>query len=207
MFERFTQDARDVVVRARAHALRRDDRWIDTPHFWLALAEASTANAEALAEHGLTLDGLERAVAALPARQGPPEQEPPHDLVQDAEALAAFGIDLHRIREAVEAGFGPGALDRGSDPSSRSRSWLARRLGVRSGAGRGRLLMSTDAKVALELSLREAIRLKDRQLGEEHLTLGLLRGADTRTAAILAQLGTDPSALRRSVESRLRRSA
>ena len=207
MFERFTQDARDVVVRSRDHAQRRDDRWIDTTHLMLALVDAGTANAATLAEHGLTAERVERAVSALPEPPGPSGRQASHDPAEDAEALAAFGIDVHRIREAVEAGFGPGALDRRPDPSPRSRSWLVRRLGGRPAPHRVRIPFSADAKVVLELSLREAIRLKDRQLGEEHLTLGLLRGGDARTVAVLAQLGADPVALRRSIESHLRRSA
>jgi ATP-dependent Clp protease ATP-binding subunit ClpA len=203
VFERFTQDARDVVVRSRGHAKRLGDHWIDTPHLMLALVDAGTPNAVALAGLGLTVDEVGRAVAELPRRSGAPT----HDPVDDAQALAAFGIDVHAIREAVEAGFGPGALDRGPDPSSRSRSRLSRLLTGRSPKGGGWMAFSTDAKTALELSLREALRLKDRELREEHLALGLLRGGDDRTRAVLDRLGVDPSVVRSTIEARLHRVA
>ncbi|WP_430780098.1 Clp protease N-terminal domain-containing protein [Actinoplanes sp. G11-F43] len=44
---------------------------------------------------------------------------------------------------------------------------------------------------ALELSLREAVRLKHRHIGPEHLLLGILREGSGRAMLILAEGGVD----------------
>ena len=94
----------------------------------------------------------------------------------DAGALAAIGIDLDEIRRRAEASFGPGALERGRRPRGSN------------------IPISPDGKKALELSLREALRLGDREIGEEHVLLGVLRegGADD----LLRSVGAEPAALR-----------
>ena len=94
----------------------------------------------------------------------------------EPEALAAIGIDLDEIRRRVEASFGPGALERGR-------------------RGRGRHVPFTPAaKKALELALREALRLGDREIGAEHVLLGLLR--EGGAARLLERVGARPAALR-----------
>jgi ATP-dependent Clp protease ATP-binding subunit ClpA len=93
----------------------------------------------------------------------------------DAEALAAIGIDLDEVRRRVEESFGPGAL---------------------TGGRAGRPPFSPGAKKALELGLREAVRLGDRQIGTEHVLLGMLRDPDAPVAAILRGRGQDAKAVR-----------
>jgi ATP-dependent Clp protease ATP-binding subunit ClpA len=56
-------------------------------------------------------------------------------------------------------------------------------------------------KKALELSLREAVRRGDDDIGSEHLLLGLLRGADERTMTILNTAGVTPQAIRDAVDA------
>jgi ATP-dependent Clp protease ATP-binding subunit ClpA len=104
MFERFTQDAREVVVGAQDEAFRLHSGHIGTEHLLLALTRRnSTPTSAVLSRHGLTHDRVARSVGR-------------GDL--DAEALTTLGIDLDAVRSTVEASFGPGALD-APDPRRR----------------------------------------------------------------------------------------
>jgi len=226
MFERFTDSARTVVVDAQHQARRLGHRQIGTPHLLLALLAEDDG---LLAGHGVSAEAVETALRR--ALEQPAPSRPSR--VDDAEMLASLGIDVHRIREAVEASFGPGALDRalGSDrdaPGGRrgplSRLTRRRRgrpaarderrtLASPSGAARRRarpgthLAFSPDARKTLELSLREALRLGDRSIDSDHVLLGLLRCDDGLAAGLLAGLGVPPGDLRAAVERRRRRSA
>jgi ATP-dependent Clp protease ATP-binding subunit ClpA len=98
MFERFTKEARAVVVLAQAEAVALEADRIGTEHLLLGLAaEQGTAAARALGPLGLTHAALraelERSGGGL-----------------DADALASIGIDLDEVRRRVEESFGPGAL-------------------------------------------------------------------------------------------------
>ena len=100
MFERFTEDARRIVVAAReeARGLRADT--IDPVHLLLALTGDAGPGGGALRAAGLDHDRVRSALVAVG-----------HPL--DADALAAVGVDLAQVTAAAEAAFGPGALDRG----------------------------------------------------------------------------------------------
>jgi ATP-dependent Clp protease ATP-binding subunit ClpA len=214
VFERFTTSARAVVVAAQDEARRREHPQITTPHLLLALVDGDTG--EFLRAHGVTRETVERELASLLARD-------PRAADDDAEVLAALGIDVARIREAVEASFGPGALERALDVEPpHQRGLLARltagRLGrhprdevtvLRLPARRSstHIPFSPAAKKALELSLRETVRLGGRSIDAGHVTLGLLRTSDGAAAAILTTLGVDVAALRRTLEQARRRSA
>ena len=91
MFERFTRDARQVVVDAQDECRRRHDPGITSLHLLLAMTRDQRPLAGLLAHHGLSRSALD----------GPA-----------ADALRTLGIDLHAVREAVEREFGEGALDR-----------------------------------------------------------------------------------------------
>ncbi len=58
------------------------------------------------------------------------------------------------------------------------------------------------AKKALELTLREAINLAERDLRAEHLVLGLLREGDGVAARILAERGVTHAAVRERIAGR-----
>ena len=58
------------------------------------------------------------------------------------------------------------------------------------------------AKKVLELSLREALNLKDDHIGTEHILLGLLRESSGLAARVLSDLGADPARLRSAVQAR-----
>jgi ATP-dependent Clp protease ATP-binding subunit ClpA len=155
MFERFTEQARQVVVLSQEEARALGHPFIGTEHLLLGVAGAGAGlGPKILADAGLAHDALRTEVVA---RVGG----------IDRDALATIGIDLDRVREAVEESFGPGALD----PPSCG----------------GRIPFTARSKKALELSLREAIRLDQRAIGTEHILLGLAH--DGLAAELLAERG------------------
>ena len=176
MFERFTAEARQVVVGAQQEASRLHHGQIGTEHLLLALLQAITPTSAVLARHGLSHDAVAASVVAH-VRSG--------DL--DADALTTLGIDLDAVRSSVEASFGPGALDA---PKRGSRS-------------RGHLPFSRRAKKVLELSLREALALSSKSISDGHIALGLLREGEGLAMKVLADLGVDTEALRADLRSAL----
>jgi ATP-dependent Clp protease ATP-binding subunit ClpA len=211
MFERFTESARNVVTGAQDEARQLGAGFIGTEHLLLALLNpASGRPEEILREAGLDRDGVVAKVAQLcdqdSAVMGP----------ADVEALRTIGIDLDAVVAAVEHTFGPGALRlppvespgrsrwrRWLRPSFLRRRLLRRRMRRRearlaaSPAGRaaglrpggGHVPFTPKSKKVLELSLREALRLKHNHIGTEHILLGLLRQGDGLAAQVLAQSG------------------
>ncbi|HYT25159.1 MAG TPA: Clp protease N-terminal domain-containing protein [Actinomycetota bacterium] len=181
MFERFTRQAREVVVGAQGAARRLGDDRIGTEHLLLGLlAEGTGVAAMVLAGLGVTSEAVEGELAGRrprPGRLGP----------ADAEALEAIGIDLEAIRRRAEEAFGAGALER----ATRRR--------------RGRLPFTKQAKQALEASLREAVALGHHYLGTEHVLLGLLRQPDELAAIVLRALEVPPEVVRARVLAELRR--
>ena len=98
-----------------------------------------------------------------------------------------MGIDLEAVRASADAVFGKDALDR------------AGRAPVK-----GHIPFTADAKKALELALREAVRLRTNRIDGAMLLLGTLRGtgspAELVLSRALAEAGSSPSALRLAVE-------
>lgn len=179
MLERFTEAAREVVVASTAEAARLGHEQVGSEHLLISLAGGSSGlSGRVLTGFGLDQPHLRTAlVGRRPATSGLTDE--------DGEALASIGVDLHAVRERVEANFGPGAL---AGETSRRRPRFTK-----------------DAKKALELALREAVWLKsgarleasagpldDRDIrsalrvgpgrlnltgiGTEHLLLGVIRG-------------------------------
>lgn len=192
MFERFTPAARAVVTGAVEEAQTMGSGRIGSEHLLLAIlrGEKKGLGQVSLAGAGVTYSAARAALE----RVGEPSS-------LDADALRALGIDLDQVRRRVEAQFGPGALD-DTPPTLRSR-WLRRHGRTTS----RHLPFTDDAKLALELSLREAIALRSPRIGDGHLLLGLLRGEAGRRARLLHELGVDPGALRTRLTSALRQSA
>ena len=95
MFQRFTKQARAVVVRAHEEAAALGSDRIGAEHLLVALAPEERV----LDTLGLGADPV-RAELRAGAR--------PDKL--DAAALASIGIDLDEVRRRVEQAFGPGAL-------------------------------------------------------------------------------------------------
>jgi ATP-dependent Clp protease ATP-binding subunit ClpA len=177
MFERFTAEARQVVVDAQHEARRLHHGSIGTEHLLLSLLDQRTPSSAVLARHGLTRNEVVDAVTAYVGNG---------DL--DAEALTALGIDLDAVRTTVEATFGAGALDR---PTS----------GLRGSAGH--IPFTPRAKKVLELSLREAIALKSKSIADGHIALGLLREGEGLAMKVIHDRGIDPADLRRDLTAAL----
>jgi len=88
----------------------------------------------------------------------------------DADALAALGIDLEQIRAAADEAFGSGALDRAM---------------LRNGTTIGRIRMAPRVKKVIELALREAIGLGHNYIGTEHLLLAIIAEGEGVAASVL----------------------
>ncbi len=113
MFERFTENARTVVVLAQQDARERGDSAIDTGHVLRALLAVPDNLAlmvlEGFSVRRADLEADLAGRAATPSAAGS---------VEDADALAALGIDLDEVRRRIEEAFGPGALDRARAPEA-----------------------------------------------------------------------------------------
>jgi ATP-dependent Clp protease ATP-binding subunit ClpA len=194
MFERFTQAARDTVVRAQAEARELGHGHVGTEHVLLALlADPAGPVTEAT---GLDHDRLEAEVRRrVHVTPGPA----PGSDEADAAALRAIGIDLDAVRRAIEENFDPGAL-RLPPPERPKKGWWRR------GPGRHRPFTPRARKV-LELSLREAIRLRHNFIAPEHIMLGILRENGGLAALILTEAGVDAAAARTALERSLLRPA
>ncbi|MFE3035237.1 Clp protease N-terminal domain-containing protein [Streptomyces canus] len=152
MFERFTKDARAVVVGAVEHAEGVDAGAVDAGHLLLALLDREAGRASfALAALGLAErgDAVREALGEARRRAGLSQA--------DAEALAGLGIDVSEIVARVEEVHGAGAMS--GDRKSGGRS--------------GRRPFGRDAKEILEKALRIAVARRDRHIGDEHILLAL----------------------------------
>jgi ATP-dependent Clp protease ATP-binding subunit ClpA len=177
MFERFTQDARQVVVRAQQEARTLRHPFIGTEHLLLALLGGDGDPAKlALSAAGLDHDAVATRLTGLTG-----------DADLDPEALAAVGIDLDQVRRATEASFGAGALDakkRRPEP-------------------KGHIPFSKRGKKVLELTLRETVRLGHDTIGTGHLLLGIIREGDGLAMKLIVDSGVEADALRDEVTRRM----
>ncbi len=177
MFQRFTDEARFVVTAANEEARTLHDGRIGAQHLVVGAARAPGGiAAPVLAGLGLDAPSLRAALAS----EG------------DAAALASLGIDLDEVRRRVEAAFGEGALDR-------ERSGRCRR-GRRGDA----VPFTPEAKRALELALREALRLGHRHIGAEHVLLGAVRVREPALEAALRRRGRTADEVRAAVLAAMR---
>ncbi len=184
MFERFTDKARKVVVLAKNKATERGDDQIRPVHMLYGLVSTDGVAARALTALGVDPAAVERELGRS-APEGPLVGE----ASEDAEALAAIGIDLDEIKRRIEDSFGPGALERVPLAPKGPLNWT------------GRLPLDDQSKLTLALSLKEARALHHNYIGTEHLLLGLLRVAERYprgefAAATLPDLGLDPATAR-----------
>ena len=199
MFERFTNAARAVVVEAQEQARRLGHRAIETEHLLLALLAQDGRPAALLRDAGVTSEFAE--AVTIRVRGGTPRG------VTDANALRAIGIDIDEVRARIEENFGPIEFMETPEPPRRRFGWRRRRRPSRPPMISGHLPFVPRSKKILELSLREALRLNHRFIGEEHILLGLLREGEGLAAMILAEAGVDPAHLRRQIELGLREAA
>lgn len=227
MFERFSADARHVVVQAQANAHRLGHNYIGCEHLLLAIAAADSPAGAALREQGVTPERAEEQIARIIGlgRTG--------DLLDgiDREALAAIGIDLDAVRARIGAAFGLDALA-GPRPARqrlplrrRLRRKFRRRCSPVTGPGGaappapgstppppgkppwGHIPFTPRAKKSLQLALREALTRQDNSIGPEHIALALLRLKDGAVPLILARLGVQPEAPREAILDRYRKAS
>ncbi|MFI0445355.1 Clp protease N-terminal domain-containing protein [Actinomadura sp. 6N118] len=177
MFERFTQQARDAVTGAQQEARDLGHGRIGPEHLLLALIACDGPAAAAMRAQGLEITAMRAAVARLAADTSADPLDP--------EALRTLGIDLDAVRQATEQTFGEGALDA---PPGRFR-----------GSGKRHLPFGPSAKKSLELSLRQALRLKHNYIGAGHVLLGILQDRDPRAVRVLVESGADIDELRTEV--------
>jgi hypothetical protein len=187
MFERFTDKARAVVIAAKTKAQERGDDQIGPTHMLYGLAACDGVAARALTALGVDAAAVERELGRAGTAGGARGGGALPDEGDDAEALAAIGIDLDEIKRRIEENFGPGALGRVPLAPKGPLNWTG-----------GRLPLNEQAKLTLALSFREARAIHHNYIGTEHLLLGLLRTAgrypngDFATAT-LPDLGLDPA--------------
>jgi len=192
MFERFTDKARKVVVLAKNKATERGDDQIRPVHMLYGLVSTDGVAARALTALGVDPAAVERKLGRS-APEGPLVGE----ASEDAEALAAIGIDLDEIKRRIEDSFGPGALERVPLTPRSPLNWT------------GRLPLAESSKLTLALALKEARALHHTYIGTEHVLLGLLRVAERQphadfAAVTLPDLGLDPARVRILVLDELR---
>jgi Clp amino terminal domain, pathogenicity island component len=236
MFERFTPDARTVVIHAQEHAYRLGHRFIGPEHLLLAVVATGEPASAVLREQGITPERVEEEIVrhtGLGAGAG---------LFGglDRDALSAIGVDLDAVRARIEASFGPEALTRAAfvthpgprtsrlNPRRAIPPSLARRLrrrrharlavpvapapGLRQAAAAGavpadHLPFTPRARKILENSLREAQALHDQHIGIEHVALGLLETKSGLVPPVLLALGASGPALRAAILDRYRKAS
>jgi ATP-dependent Clp protease ATP-binding subunit ClpA len=190
MFERFTKAARAVVIGAQGQARDLGHQTIGTEHTLLSLVSEESSPVTAV----LRAAGVDRAhVREAIIRHVGDRSETAAVVDRDAEdaaALKSIGIDLDAVRAAIEENFGAGALHL-PRPAPRKKGIFGRFTS----AG-GHVPFSPRNKKVLELSLREAIRLKHNFIAPEHIMLGILREGRGLAALILTERGVDFDSLR-----------
>ena len=93
-----------------------------------------------------------------------------------ARVLSGMGVQLHKVRAAVEF-----IIGRGERPS------------------RGGIGLTPRARRVIELAFDEARRLRHHYIGTEHLLLGLLREGQGVATGVLESLGVEMSRVRAEV--------
>jgi ATP-dependent Clp protease ATP-binding subunit ClpA len=187
MFERFSNEARLVVVGAQDEARQLGHRYIGTEHVLLALLDPGAGIAfSVLSAAGMTRSQAQADIASLLRNEAQLGEA-------DADALGAIGIDLDAVRAKVEEAFGPGALD--PEPPPPRRGLFGRRPAKPS----GHIPFTRRSKKVLELSLREALLLRHNYIGTEHILLGILREGEGLAARLIHDAGVSFDDLRRQV--------
>ena len=150
MFERFTPDARAIVVQAQQHARRLGHNFIGGEHLLLSVVSADHPASAVLAAHGITPEYVEAEMLRWmgPGRGAGSEDAPFGGL--DRDALASIGIDLDAVRARIEATFGPHAM-------AEADLMVQRRLKGRRGSSRGHRFR-LDPRRALPPGLRRSRR-------------------------------------------------
>jgi ATP-dependent Clp protease ATP-binding subunit ClpA len=115
-----------------------------------------------------------------------------------AEALSSLGVTLEAVREESE-----GMLSEALSSVGISLEEVRREAGeafeMRIPDDR-RIPFSPRAKKALEGALREAVRLRDNRITNEHVLLGVLRDGNGTAVRLLGNLGVTPAAVKERLD-------
>lgn len=172
VFERFTREARIAVASAQEEARELMAHEMNSQHLLLGVVQtAGDELSTVFGNYGLTAEVIRARLVKSTAAGGDPFD--PFD--EDADALRAIGIDLRAVRDNVARTFGDNAFDQALSRSGRRR----RR--------RGHIPFAHGAKKALELAVREALALRDKEIRCEHLMLGILRGGDKPSIGLITE--------------------
>jgi ATP-dependent Clp protease ATP-binding subunit ClpA len=184
--QQFDDDVRALVRTAQERARALGHPGIGSEHLLYAVAHSPTPVGVVAREHGLTPDGVATQTERLLSR--------PRSVfdVLDADALATIGIDLHAVRDAVEATFGP-------QPVSAPR--VRRRQRVRLP---GHLPVTGRARSCLRAAVQEADRSDAAQVGAHHLGAAVVAADGGLVPPILAALGVAAPTLRTAILNRTR---
>jgi ATP-dependent Clp protease ATP-binding subunit ClpA len=175
MFERLTTSARSVLTDAHQAARELGAAAVGPGHLLLGLAQTPGSAADVLAEAGVETGVICAALLPTTPRLA--------DLTdEDAAALATVGIDLAEVLRRL-------------DDAIPERVPAVRR--------RRRLRLSPDTRRCLHLAVRESMWLKARQIGTEHVLLGLLRADDAWVRGLLDRVGSSADQLRVATLARL----
>ena len=197
MFERFTAAAREVVINAQQEARQLGHPYIGTEHVLLGLIhDPQSPTARLLRPAGVVPATVRTDIQRLLGDKFEPDLSFTEADAEDAAALKAIGIDLAKVRAAIEESFGAGSLQLPKREPKR-RGLFGRRAG-------GHVPFSARAKKVLELSLREAIRLHHNFIAPEHIMLGLLREGEGLACRILADHEVDFAQLRLELTGSIR---
>lgn len=193
MFERFSQSAREVVVRAQSEARSLSHNYIGTEHLLLGLLRTTEEPAaRVLMDLGIEREEMQQALVDCVGER--PLDQP------DAAALDTIGIDLEAVRRRVEEAFGPNALETTRTARARTKKRLGvRRRHHRGPSGAGHIPFTPRAKKVLELSLREAVALGHNYIGAEHILLGVVREGQGLGAMLLSRAGVNFDVVRRRI--------
>jgi hypothetical protein len=104
MFERFSREAKYVIVDAQKQARRLGHHYIGPEHILLAVVSADHPASAILNAHGLTPAYVEGEITRRVGTGAGPFGG------LDRDALASIGIDLDAVRARIEASFGPHAM-------------------------------------------------------------------------------------------------
>jgi hypothetical protein len=168
VFERFSEQAHLVLDLAREQAERCGHRYLGPEHVLLGvLAEGHSGAAKVLRARGVELAVTHAELLELARRGVVPAPRP-----SDAELLGTLGIDLGAVRRNTQETFGFVAVGEATLRVTRRRGWRGGRVVWTPLCG-----PPFFAKRALQLAGERAGALGHREVGPDHVVLGVLDDA------------------------------
>ncbi len=190
MFERFNAEARDTMRKAYEQAREVRSPLVGTEHLLLVLAGAPTATGQELRTRDITPEAVQAALTRRQARDSLASRAADLFTAEDAAALRTVGVDLDEVLDRLQDLYGD--AEPPADPGrTRHPGWR----------------FSPHARKALQVALREALRLRTKQITPEHLLLGMLRAGDGLAVRILDDLDIDRTELTDGLERSARSAA